>query len=59
MGMSSLLPQPGFREEDCFFIEFKKRKDGFDENAGVCLGPEDSDVFDFMFFVMFGGERLW
>jgi len=36
-----------------------KRKDDPDEDSGVCLEQTDGDVFDFMFFVIFGCECFW
>jgi len=36
-----------------------KRKDGPDEEAGACLGQKDGDVFDFVFFAIFGDECFW
>lgn len=40
-------------------VEQAKRKDSPDEEAGVCLEQKDGDVFDFVFFAIFGNECFW
>jgi hypothetical protein len=36
-----------------------KREDGLDEEVGVCLEQKYDDVFDFVFFAIFGHECFW